>query len=115
MNKTPRAMRRVVTSKCPWCGGPSSRQANGFYACDGAYPHLCDGKRRQKEATVYASEHELIYRSYTWQRREFPDIAPERWMTMFGEHVTQMEERFQNEKMAWAGALSRFEDNEERS
>ena len=64
MTKTP-----VVTATCPWCGGPSSRHNTGFWSCDGAYPHLCDGKRRQKETTVYASDHELTYRSYAWNRR----------------------------------------------
>ena len=41
---------------------------------------------------------EADYRSYAYNRQRAPDITPERWMTIFGEHVTQMEERFQNER-----------------
>ena len=41
---------------------------------------------------------ELIYRNYAFNRKRSPDIAPERWMTMFGENVTQMEMRFSKEE-----------------
>ena len=37
---------------------------------------------------------ELTYRSYAHNRQLSPDVAPERWMAVFGEGAAQMEERF---------------------
>ena len=42
--------RSQATITCSRCGGPSSRNDEKFWSCDGAYPHLCDGTRRAAEA-----------------------------------------------------------------
>ena len=40
---------------------------------------------------------ELTYRNYAFNRQRSPDVAPWRWIKIFGEAAAQMEERFQNE------------------
>lgn len=40
---------------------------------------------------------ELTYRSYRQQRLDNPSVAPERWKSIFGESVNELENRFKNE------------------
>ena len=43
---------------------------------------------------------ELTYRSYAFNRRQFPKVSPERWRTIFPDQQT-LEERFCREEN-WA-------------
>ena len=41
---------------------------------------------------------ELTYATYTFNRQRSPDITPGRWKKVFGEAVTQLERRYQQEQ-----------------
>lgn len=46
--------------------------------------------------TIEQTSDELIYRSYAFNREQFPNVAPERWSKIF-QNVEQMEARFRAE------------------
>lgn len=48
------------------------------------------------EIPIEQAPDELVYRSYSFNREQFPTIAPERWARIYG-NVEQMEARFQRE------------------
>lgn len=40
---------------------------------------------------------DLAYRSYAYNRQRSPEVAPWRWIKIFGEDATKMEKRFAKE------------------
>lgn len=54
---------------------------------------------------------EMIYRSYVYNRARFPEIKPERYVTLY-ENAAELERRYQESIRAYADNLIRSDMNQ---